>query len=295
MPPKEKAFKQILDVPVNYDRRSHADYGTRGVNTTWYCTNSFYSKLENFFGDLFSTCPLGKPEVIATAGVYVNKPSSKHNEGEAFDLDALFWKDYDFITLKFKKYPQFYLGVEALLRKYFGNVLTYLYDKRHQDHFHFDSGGRIGFSSASKSKTYFVQAVCHYIFKLPIQIDGAWGELSKEAFEKVNGLLGTSYDINNQSDWLSFLDSVAARGLSTYTNEGLGAPSSIAELPDSGIVTASKLNIRAMPSAESPKVAQPLPQGKAVEIIEKQGEWYRVKTVIEGWVSAKYIDDSLSS
>lgn len=55
----------------------------------------------------------------------------------------------------------------------------------------------------------------------------------------------------------------------------------------SGIVTASKLNIREVPGGD--KVAKPLPQGFEVKVIEQQGKWYKVKAEIEGWVSADFI------
>lgn len=63
-----------------------------------------------------------------------------------------------------------------------------------------------------------------------------------------------------------------------------------AKMPEEGTVMASALNIRAEPAAGAEKVAKPLPQGQTVTIQDAQNGWYHVKTTIEGWVSADYIE-----
>ncbi len=57
----------------------------------------------------------------------------------------------------------------------------------------------------------------------------------------------------------------------------------------SGKVVASSLNIRKGPDVEMDKVAEALPQGTKVEILEEKEGWYKVRTGVEGWVYAKYI------
>lgn len=56
-----------------------------------------------------------------------------------------------------------------------------------------------------------------------------------------------------------------------------------------GIVNADLLNIRAGAGVHFEKVAQPLHQNTPVEILDEQGNWYKVSTKIEGWVSKKFI------
>lgn len=63
-----------------------------------------------------------------------------------------------------------------------------------------------------------------------------------------------------------------------------------AELPEKGIVDGSKLNIRANPGGQFDKVAKPLPRGQEVTILDEENGWYKVETVITGWVSKAYID-----
>ncbi|SHK70564.1 N-acetylmuramoyl-L-alanine amidase [Reichenbachiella agariperforans] len=53
-------------------------------------------------------------------------------------------------------------------------------------------------------------------------------------------------------------------------------------------VTAYQLNVRSEPSASSDLVMEPLTKGEQVEILERQGQWCRVK-IEKGWVSGKYL------
>ncbi len=57
-----------------------------------------------------------------------------------------------------------------------------------------------------------------------------------------------------------------------------------------GFVTVSALNIRERGESGAPKVAMPLEKEQQVEILDEQNGWYKVKTEITGWVSAKYIE-----
>jgi N-acetylmuramoyl-L-alanine amidase len=54
-------------------------------------------------------------------------------------------------------------------------------------------------------------------------------------------------------------------------------------------VNASFLNIRGGAGEDFDKVAEPLPQGTVIEILEESNGWLRVLAPIEGWVSKAYI------
>ena len=64
-------------------------------------------------------------------------------------------------------------------------------------------------------------------------------------------------------------------------------------IPQTGKVTASKLNIRELPDENSEKIAKPLIQNSAVEILDTKNGWYKVTTKITGWVSGKYIETDI--
>lgn len=66
--------------------------------------------------------------------------------------------------------------------------------------------------------------------------------------------------------------------------------SAISNLPDKGIVDASKLNIREGAGSEYDKIAKPLPRNKEVKILDEENGWFKVETTITGWVSKGYID-----
>ena len=57
-----------------------------------------------------------------------------------------------------------------------------------------------------------------------------------------------------------------------------------------GIVSVDELNIRENPTVTSKKVNSPLPQGVKVEILDKNGDWLFVSTIIKGWVHSNYIN-----
>ena len=62
-----------------------------------------------------------------SAGTYADRPNSQHNRGLAMDIDAIVWPQRPFVTLNYPTDKQFYLAVEAILRRHFDFVLTYLY------------------------------------------------------------------------------------------------------------------------------------------------------------------------
>lgn len=73
-------------------------------------------------------------------------------------------------------------------------------------------------------------------------------------------------------------------------NRESGEHASLASLPESGKVVASKLNIREGAGSEYDKVAKPLMKGKEVKILSEHNGWYKVETTITGWVSKGFID-----
>jgi len=61
-------------------------------------------------------------------------------------------------------------------------------------------------------------------------------------------------------------------------------------LSTAATVKASRLNLRAEPTAAGEKVAGYLKEGTSVEIVEEKGGWCRVRVGLEGWVSKRYLD-----
>lgn len=61
------------------------------------------------------------------------------------------------------------------------------------------------------------------------------------------------------------------------------------QLPESGVVMPSKLNIRSGPGTHFEMVSKPLSDGQEVKIEDEENNWYRVKVEIDGWVSKGFI------
>ena len=119
-------FRSLAGVPVLYDRTSRSDYGIRGVPRDFHVPQSFEDALDACFAELWRACPLDRAETILSAGTYVDRRIAQHNRGLAMDIDAILWPQRPFVTLNYPTDKQFYIAVEAILRRHFDFVLTYL-------------------------------------------------------------------------------------------------------------------------------------------------------------------------
>jgi hypothetical protein len=208
MPRPNNSFASLTGVPVHYDRRFSGDYGTRGAPAKFFATTELQQQLEAFFDELWQVCPLGKAEVITTAGAWVEKPDSFHATGEAFDLDGIFWANKNFVTLRYPEDKKFYLGVEAVLRKHFGQVLDFHYNSSHRDHFHIDLGQEVGFRRAP-SLIKFLQAALNDVFQDSVDIDGRYGDQTDGALNRVLQQLGITGGLGVGNTWMRFLTETA--------------------------------------------------------------------------------------
>ena len=211
------SFAELAGVPVNYDRLSPPhNYGTRGTPTRFHTTEGFQDKLEAFFSELWNLCPLGQAEVITSAGAYTAKPGY-HGRGRAFDLDCIFWGERTFITSEYQTDAKLYLGIESILRKYFGTVLNYNYNASHRDHFHIDDGREVGFRRV-RSILLYTQAVLTEIYGDPVEIDGQYGSETADALHRVLPTINLQTDLSQTTNWLSFLTTTAERAFAQATS-----------------------------------------------------------------------------
>lgn len=199
-----KTINQINGIPLHYARLTQHPYGTRGEQRNFSIETGFLTVLQNALQEVFENCPLGTPELITTAGIFVNKPG-QHGHGKAFDLDAVFWKEETLVTMNFIHQKELYLGIESFLRKHFGIVLNYLYPD-HKDHWHVDISVPVDFNETSKSETLYVQAVLKYIYKEEVLVDGIWGRQTAGVVKKTFERLGISQPITTKANYLKFLD-----------------------------------------------------------------------------------------
>ncbi len=200
-----KKINTINNIPLHYARLTNHPYGTRGIQRDFLIDTTFLKVLERALQEVFEYCPYGKPEVITTAGIFVNKPG-QHGHGKAFDLDAIFWKDdLSLVTSKFPHNKTLYLGIESFLRKHFGIVLNYNYPN-HRDHWHVDTSVAVDYDKGAKSETLYVQMVLRYIYEEEILIDGIWGRQTNTAVTKIFKRLGIKTPITTKVNYIKFLD-----------------------------------------------------------------------------------------
>ncbi len=213
-----KRFNTLDGVPLRYDRKTSTSYGTIGVPYKPYSEESFIQELEACFKELFQVCPLGKPNYILTAGAWTPKPGM-HKKGRAIDLDGLLWDDYRFITLEYPGQKKFYLAVDAILRKHFGIVLNFRYDRPHEDHFHIDNSVNTSFDRNSRSKVIALQMGLTHVHDTPVIIDGIWGDQTSKAINDVLKELNISDPVTRRSGWHAYLDATAAKGFAHIAAE----------------------------------------------------------------------------
>ncbi|CAL2090332.1 hypothetical protein [Tenacibaculum sp. 190524A02b] len=199
-----KTINQINGIPLHYARLTNHPYGTRGEQRNFLIEENFLTILENALKEVFENCPLGVPEVITTAGIFVNKPG-QHRHGKAFDLDAIFWENETLVTTNFVHQKELYLGIESFLRKHFGIVLNYYYPN-HKDHWHVDTSVPVDYNQSSKSETLYVQLALKHIYKEEILVDGIWGRQTSGIVKEVFNRLGIDTPITTKANYIKFLD-----------------------------------------------------------------------------------------
>ncbi len=207
MPQPTESFTILAGVPVHYARPPVSGYGTRGVAKRFYSEGSFTATLERCFDELWQVCPLGRAEVITSAGAYVNKPG-QHGVGRAFDLDSLFWPGKSFVTLS-DGYGagdrEFYYGVECVLRRHFGQVLNFDYNADHRDHLHVDTAQPVALRKNSTAVTVFVQGLLRRVYNSTVAVDGKWGVATEGALRQACTAAGMVGTIKSPAEWREFL------------------------------------------------------------------------------------------
>lgn len=199
-----KSINSINGIPLHDARLINHPYGSKGEEPNFLIDEGVLIILKKALQEVFEHCPLGVPEIITTAGIFVNKPG-QHSHGKAFDLDAVFWEEKTLITMNFVHQKELYLGIESFLRKHFGIVLNYHYPN-HKDHWHIDTSVPVDYNESSKSETLYVQLVLKHIYKEEILVDGIWGRQTAGTVKEVFNKLGINTPISTKVNYIKFLD-----------------------------------------------------------------------------------------
>jgi len=200
-----ETINKIGDINLHYARESQYPYGSIGRPANFQIDSDFKAVVEVAFQEVFEECPLGFPNVITCAGVYVDKEGSYHKFGRAFDIDASFWDSYTMITLNFFQEYELYLAIESFLRIHFGIVLNYFYNNDHRDHWHVDNSRSVDFNTGSRSSVLYMQMISSYIYENPVEIDGIYGPQTAAAIENILQVLDLSGAITHPSTYKALL------------------------------------------------------------------------------------------
>lgn len=199
-----KKINAINNIKLHYARLPQYPYGTSGKPYDFHVDDAFFTQLETAFNEVFANCPLGKPNIITSAGTLVAKPGT-HGSGKAFDLDAIFWDDHQIVANNYIHQKELYLGIESFLRKHFGLVLNYSYPN-HKDHWHIDTSVIVDYQEASQSETYYLQMVLKDIYQKPVIVDGLSGPQTRKYTKEVFTRLNIDSPITTKKNYLKFLD-----------------------------------------------------------------------------------------
>jgi hypothetical protein len=203
--------------PLLYDRSVPAHYGRTGVTFQPFVNPAFAQACDVCFVELIARlnqkAGLKVTHILSGGVSRAGSGSSLHHKNRAFDFDGLLFDDNsNWVANTFPQRPQLYLGLEAILRKHFGTVLTYDYNQAHEDHFHFDNGTATGFKTAAKSHVIFIQNVIALIYGKPIGRDGVWGPDTNNALVALRTELNIG-PVSILANWTALLDKIADQGM----------------------------------------------------------------------------------
>ena len=167
-------FNALAGVPTHYARNPVAPYGTRGKPRYLRSLPGFRQTLDAAFADLWRICPLGKADTSSRRGLMSTSQDGASTARASVRPRCAVRPSYSFVTKEFARDPAFYLGVEGVLRRHFGVVLGYFYNKAHQDHFHLDVSMPMGFSRNRRTTTLFVQLCGRHLLGRLSPVTGKW-------------------------------------------------------------------------------------------------------------------------
>lgn len=205
-PANARPRANVGGVALYYERRASTDrWGDLAKDEAFAPSfvSPFYETLSGSFAELWPI--LGTPTGIISGGAYVEKPGA-HGLGRGFDLDGIIWpgRKWNATEWKSDEAKRFYLGLQAHFLRSFGNVLGYLYNAAHADHFHLDDLVPPGFRSNSRAIVTFVQEALRVVHGIPVLVDGDWGPATARAL--CNVLRVEQKAFPNGNEWRHFLE-----------------------------------------------------------------------------------------
>ena len=206
-----KRVSRLADAPILCDRGGDEQDDGRRPRKSAYMSESMHAALDGCLRELFETVPpeFGTVEMIRAGCVFAPRPGY-HGMGRAFDLTGLTWTDRQWSAGCSVCDPRLRLGIESILRRHFGTVLTHAHDRSQQDHIHIDDGLPVGFRNTCGARVAYVQAALCAAYGKTLVRDGVWGRETVLALREVQDLFGFG-GFSRVENWRVFLKVTAAR------------------------------------------------------------------------------------
>lgn len=206
----------LAGLHILYDRKVVGHYGVTGIRTRPFINPDFAQQCEACFTEIVAmidNSPLGQVEAILTGGISrAGTGTSFHHRNRAFDLDGFILPGDNWVADTFPQRPVLYLAIESILRLHFGTVLSFDYNKAHEDHFHFDNGTTPRFKRDAKSHVIYLQNSLVFIHGIHVGRDGVWGPETRAASDIVRGEMGIG-GFSDKQNWFAYCRNTADKAM----------------------------------------------------------------------------------
>ncbi|MDN5768410.1 MAG: hypothetical protein L0H96_08075 [Humibacillus sp.] len=198
-------------------------YEVNGLATPYYATDAMAERLQGWLA-LHRRHTGQTPDRVFTFGAWTRGDgTSWHHSGEAIDIAALRRGGKDVASARYDRWRddpaaelrgrlRTYWQLAAGLHLQFADVLTYLYDDRHTNHIHVDTG-RFGPSGAprliqrSRVQTQALQAMCVHVWgRRDVEVTGELDSATRDATSAILRDHGGRGEITDGVEaWQAFL------------------------------------------------------------------------------------------
>ncbi|MDF1488136.1 extensin family protein [Tessaracoccus caeni] len=189
------------------------------TKATYKADPRFIELLEEWAEDWVKLSGLGALTKVWSYGAYVDKCSSWHQAGRAFDFAELEHEGGK-VSCRQDKWGEdggrmrSYWRLAASLHEHFAYTLTCRYNEAHRNHIHVDNGvsgwDRSAFDPGSRVQVQMVQNACRYVFGKDIDLTDSYDDQTKDAVRSVQKSNGISRPLAKADGWREFLRATAS-------------------------------------------------------------------------------------
>lgn len=187
--------------------------------TSYKADPRFVELLEGWAEDWSTMSGLGALSTIWSYGAWVDKCSSFHGAGRAFDIAEVEHVNgsvscrHDIWGPGTATQQRDYWRLAASLHLHFGYTLTHLFDQAHQNHIHVDNArsewGASTFQASSRVQVQMVQAASRHVFGADVEVNGTWDDQTRDALRPIQASYGITRPIADADGWREFLRATA--------------------------------------------------------------------------------------